>query len=157
MNLLAEGVDIGGRAEPGLAPCLFAERFGRAFLKLPDAGVQPDGAFVGREQAGLQRRPGHGRAGPVTGDGRAGFERARSGEASHVSVSLAGTAQWLPDLGPRPGRRPGNEPMRAEAAVHRMSPGDGWTGIAPPGRLDGISLAWPHLLPRYAAAGPAWA
>ena len=53
-DLLAEGVDVSGRAEPGLAPCLFAERFGQAFLKLPDAGVQPDGAFVSREQVGLQ-------------------------------------------------------------------------------------------------------
>jgi hypothetical protein len=54
VDLLAEGVDVGGRAEPGLAPCLFAERFGQAFLKLADAGVQPDSAFVRREQVGLQ-------------------------------------------------------------------------------------------------------
>src|SRR6266550_3614840 len=53
-ELLVEGVDVGGRAEPGLAPGLFPERFGQAFLKLPDAGVQPDGAFVGGEQVGLQ-------------------------------------------------------------------------------------------------------
>ena len=37
-DLLVEGVDVGGRAEPGFAPGLLAERLGQAFLELPDAG-----------------------------------------------------------------------------------------------------------------------
>ncbi len=41
-DLLAEGVDVGGGAEPGLVPGLFAECFGQAFLQLPDAGGEPD-------------------------------------------------------------------------------------------------------------------
>ena len=63
-DLLVEGVDVGGRAEPGLAPGLFAERFRQTFFQLLDAGVQPDGAFVGGEQVGLQGCPGDGRPGP---------------------------------------------------------------------------------------------
>ena len=41
-DLLAEGIDVGGDAEPGLAPGLLTERLGQAFLELPDAGVEPD-------------------------------------------------------------------------------------------------------------------
>ena len=37
-DLLAEGVDVSGRAEPGFAPGLLAERLGQAFFELPDAG-----------------------------------------------------------------------------------------------------------------------
>ena len=37
-DLLAEGIDVGGRAEPGFAPGLLAERLGQAFFELPDAG-----------------------------------------------------------------------------------------------------------------------
>ena len=68
-DLLVEGVDVGGRAEPGFAPRLLAERFGQAVFELLDAGVEPDRAFVGGEQVGLQRGPGDGRAGspPVAG------------------------------------------------------------------------------------------
>jgi hypothetical protein len=40
-DLLAEGIGVGGGAEPGLAPGLLAERFGQAFLELPDAGAEP--------------------------------------------------------------------------------------------------------------------
>ncbi|MFD1538731.1 hypothetical protein [Nonomuraea guangzhouensis] len=46
-DLLVEGVDVGGRAEPGLAPDMLAEQLGQAFLKLLDADVESDGAFVG--------------------------------------------------------------------------------------------------------------
>ena len=53
-DLLAEGVGVGGGAEPGLVPGLVPERLGQAFLQLPDAGVQPDGALMGSEQVGLQ-------------------------------------------------------------------------------------------------------
>ena len=37
-DLLAEGIDVSGRAEPGFAPGLLAERLGQAFFELPDAG-----------------------------------------------------------------------------------------------------------------------
>ncbi len=47
-DLLAEGIGVGGGAEPGLAPGLLAERLGQAFLELPDAGGEPDGRRAGR-------------------------------------------------------------------------------------------------------------
>ena len=53
-DLLAEGVDVGGSAESGLVPGLFAECFGQAFFQLADVGGEPDGAFVRGEQVGLQ-------------------------------------------------------------------------------------------------------
>ena len=37
-DLLAEGIDVSGRAKPGFAPGLLAERLGQAFFELPDAG-----------------------------------------------------------------------------------------------------------------------
>jgi hypothetical protein len=37
-DLLAEGVDVGGGAEPGFAPGLLAEGLGQALFQLPDAG-----------------------------------------------------------------------------------------------------------------------
>ena len=37
-DLLAEGIGVGGRAEPGFAPGMLAERLGQAFFELPDAG-----------------------------------------------------------------------------------------------------------------------
>jgi hypothetical protein len=45
-DFLVERVDVGGRAEPGLAPRLFAERSGKPLFELADACVEPDGAFV---------------------------------------------------------------------------------------------------------------
>jgi len=53
-NAGVELVDVGVRAEPGLAPDLLAERLGQALFKLLDAGVEPEGALVGGEQVGLQ-------------------------------------------------------------------------------------------------------
>jgi hypothetical protein len=53
-----ERVDVGRRAESGFAPGLLAERFGQALFELPDAGVEPDGAFVGGEEVRLQGRAG---------------------------------------------------------------------------------------------------
>lgn len=53
-DALVEGVDIGAGAEPGLAPRLFTERFGKPLLQLLDARAEPGGAFVGSEQIGLQ-------------------------------------------------------------------------------------------------------
>ena len=41
-DLLVEGVDVGGGAEPGFVPGLLAECFGQAFLQLPDAGGEAD-------------------------------------------------------------------------------------------------------------------
>jgi hypothetical protein len=40
-DLVVEGVDVGWRAEPGLAPGLLAERLGQAALQLLDAGAEP--------------------------------------------------------------------------------------------------------------------
>ena len=37
-DLLVEGVDVGGRAEPGFAPGLLAEGLGQALFELPDRG-----------------------------------------------------------------------------------------------------------------------
>ena len=48
-DLLVEGVDVGRGAEPGLAPGVFAERFGEPFLEVLDVGVEAVGAFVGGE------------------------------------------------------------------------------------------------------------
>jgi integrase len=62
-DLLLQGVDVGGRAEPGFAPGLLAERFGQAFFELADAGGEPQRPFVGGEQVGLQGRPGDAGAG----------------------------------------------------------------------------------------------
>ena len=57
-DLLAEGADVGGGAEPGFPPGLFTERFGQAVFELLDAGGEPDRAFVGGGQVCLQRGPG---------------------------------------------------------------------------------------------------
>jgi hypothetical protein len=88
-DLLVEGVDIGGRAEPGFAPGLVAERFGQAVFELPHAGGEPDRAFMGGEQVGLQRGPGDGRAGSVAGGRRGGFECVDLGEQVAVPVEEA--------------------------------------------------------------------
>ena len=53
-DLLAEGVDVGGCAEPGFASCLFAERIRQPLFELPDAGAEAARAFVSGEQVGLQ-------------------------------------------------------------------------------------------------------
>jgi hypothetical protein len=74
-DFLAEGIDVGGRAEPGFAPRLFAERIGQPLLELPDAGAEPDGAFVGGEQVSLQGCAGDGEAGGVSRGRRGGFGR----------------------------------------------------------------------------------
>ena len=53
-DLWLRAIDVGGDAEPGLAPGLLAECVGQAFFELTDAGVEPDGALMGGEQVGLQ-------------------------------------------------------------------------------------------------------
>jgi crotonobetainyl-CoA:carnitine CoA-transferase CaiB-like acyl-CoA transferase len=78
--------------------------------------------------------------------------RARTGAASHVSLSLARTARWLLDQGtttPTTGARTDPEP-------YRTGFGNGWTGTRPPGRLDGRPLSYPRLPPGYGKAPPAW-
>ncbi|MPV51248.1 MULTISPECIES: CoA transferase [unclassified Pseudactinotalea] len=79
--------------------------------------------------------------------------RARAGRASHVRLSLARTAAWLLDQGARDDL-PGTAP--ADATAYRVPFGDGWSGISPPGSIDGVPLTWPHLPPRYAGAAPSW-
>jgi hypothetical protein len=69
-DLLGEGIDVGGRAEPGFAPGLLAERPGQVLFELPDAGGEPRRAFMGGEQVGLQRGAGDSRAGGAAAGGR---------------------------------------------------------------------------------------
>ncbi|MBG0565429.1 CoA transferase [Actinoplanes aureus] len=78
--------------------------------------------------------------------------RARSGEISHVSVSLARTARWLLDQGINPPSGTRDDPPNVDA--YRVGLGNGWTGISPPGRLDGRELSWPFLPPEYGRATP---
>ncbi|MEU8071258.1 CoA transferase [Micromonospora sp. NPDC049151] len=82
--------------------------------------------------------------------------RARTGEATHVSVSLARTARWLLDQGSRPARSSGDDDPERRADTYRTALGNGWTAISPPGRLDGHPLSWPHLPPAYGQAPPVW-
>jgi crotonobetainyl-CoA:carnitine CoA-transferase CaiB-like acyl-CoA transferase len=79
--------------------------------------------------------------------------RIRTGRASQVRLSLARTAQWL--LG-QPARSPERGPS-ADPEAFRTDFGNGWSGISPPGRLDGRPLSWPHLPPEYGHAAPIWA
>jgi hypothetical protein len=60
-DLLGECVDVSARAEPALVPGLLAEGFGEPVFELPNARVQPERAFVGGEQVGLQRGAGDAR------------------------------------------------------------------------------------------------
>ncbi|MEV4640113.1 CoA transferase [Actinoplanes sp. NPDC049548] len=78
--------------------------------------------------------------------------RARDRAAAHVSVSLERTARWLLEQG----RRGPSDPGREDPGAYRIDLGGGWTGISPPGLLDGRPLHWPHLPPAYGAAPPAW-
>jgi crotonobetainyl-CoA:carnitine CoA-transferase CaiB-like acyl-CoA transferase len=83
--------------------------------------------------------------------------RARTGETTCVHLSLARTAQWLLNQGARDYSGAVNyEEEEDSVASYRVPFADGWTGIAPPGQLDGTALVWPHLPPRYAHALPAW-
>src|ERR1035441_10379973 len=53
---------------------LLAERFGEPFFELAGAGGEPQGAFVGGEEIGLQGRAGDARAGGSCSGGRGGYE-----------------------------------------------------------------------------------
>ncbi len=99
-DLLGEGVEVGGRAEPGLAPGLLAEGFGEAFFELPDAGVQPERAFVRGEQVGLQRGAGDARPGGLVaaGGGRGGLEGVDLGEQVAVPVEEAAVDPGFSEL-----------------------------------------------------------
>ena len=57
-DLLAEGVDVGWRAEPGFAPGLLAERLGQAVFELPDAGGRAGPRVRGRRAGRLAARRG---------------------------------------------------------------------------------------------------
>ncbi|GGN62038.1 putative L-carnitine dehydratase [Actinoplanes lobatus] len=74
--------------------------------------------------------------------------RARGGSAGHVVVSLTRTATWLLDQ-PRTTPFPGTGDAHPIIDGYRVPLGDGWSGISPPGLLDGHRLSWPHLPPRY--------
>jgi hypothetical protein len=80
--------------------------------------------------------------------------RARTGEVAHVSVSLARTARWLLEQGVAPARRGGGAEPSADA--YRVALGNGWSGIGPPGHLDGRPLHWPRLPPAYGQGPAAW-
>ena len=82
--------------------------------------------------------------------------RTRTGAATHVWVSLARTARWLLEQGIIPTVRSVDDEPQRQADTYRTTLGNGWTGISPPGHLDGHPLNWPHLPPAYAQAPPAW-
>jgi crotonobetainyl-CoA:carnitine CoA-transferase CaiB-like acyl-CoA transferase len=82
--------------------------------------------------------------------------RARTGVASHVSLSLTRTAQWLLEQNAGSAEPSSDTDPAAQANAYRTELGDGWSGITPPGRLDGRALRWPHLPPAYGQATPAW-
>ncbi|GAA3779066.1 CoA transferase [Micromonospora maritima] len=82
--------------------------------------------------------------------------RARTGEATHVSVSLVRTARWLLDQGVTSGRGDAAGDPERPVETYRIALGNGWSAISPPGRLDDRPLTWPHLPPAYAQAPPRW-
>jgi hypothetical protein len=63
VELLVEGVDVGGCAEPGGVPGVLAGGLGQPLFEVLDSAVEPGGAVVGGEQVGLQRGSGDRRAG----------------------------------------------------------------------------------------------
>ena len=80
--------------------------------------------------------------------------RGRTGQARSARLSLTRTAHWLQQQGIR--AAPPTDPEPYPDDRYRVPLGDGWTGIAPPGRLDGTPLSWPYLPPRYGQAPAAW-
>ncbi len=75
-EFVLEGVDVGGGAEPGLAPGLVAESFGQASFEVAVAGAEPERAFVGGEQVCLQGGPGDAGPGGAVAPGRGAASRA---------------------------------------------------------------------------------
>jgi crotonobetainyl-CoA:carnitine CoA-transferase CaiB-like acyl-CoA transferase len=82
--------------------------------------------------------------------------RARTGETTHSDLSLAATALWLLRQGIRPLVAEPPPASEDDVVDYRTPLGDGWSGIAPAGRLDDRPLGWPRLPPRYGRAQPAW-
>ena len=82
--------------------------------------------------------------------------RAADGSTSSVRVSLARTAKWLLDQGTGPGAAPDVDLAATLAEKYVVDLGDGWRGIAPPGALDAVPLAWPGGAPRYGVSPAAW-
>lgn len=77
--------------------------------------------------------------------------RETTGVATHVEVSLARTARWLLETPVDP-----SPPADTPTAPFLVPLGAGWTGVSPPGTVDGTPLVWPHLPPAYAAAPATW-
>jgi crotonobetainyl-CoA:carnitine CoA-transferase CaiB-like acyl-CoA transferase len=77
--------------------------------------------------------------------------RERTGVAAHVEVSLARTARWLLDT-----PLDASPPVDTPTAPFLVPLGAGWTGVSPPGALDGVPLTWPHLPPAYGRSPAAW-
>jgi len=71
-------------------------------------------------------------------------------------VSLARTARWLLAQGARPPGPAADDDSARRADAYRTDLGNGWSGISPPGRLDGRPLSWPHLPPAYGRAPAGW-
>ncbi|GGQ60151.1 CoA transferase [Couchioplanes azureus] len=88
--------------------------------------------------------------------------RCRGRAATHVSVSLERTAQWLLDHEPGHSaagedHEPGHLAVgEGDPDAHRVDLGGGWSGVGPPGMLDGRALSWPRLPAAYGAAPAAW-
>jgi hypothetical protein len=79
--------------------------------------------------------------------------RQRGGHVEHAQLSLVRTAQWLMDQGVRDIVK---DPPIPDVSAYRVPLGEGWSTIAPPGRLDGQPLVWPNLPPKYGQAEPKW-
>ncbi|GAA3210474.1 CoA transferase [Dactylosporangium siamense] len=77
--------------------------------------------------------------------------RERTGVAAHVELSLARTARWLLETPVDP-----SPPVDTPTAPFLAPLGAGWTGVTPPGTLDGAPLTWPHLPPAYGTARATW-
>jgi crotonobetainyl-CoA:carnitine CoA-transferase CaiB-like acyl-CoA transferase len=81
--------------------------------------------------------------------------RFRTGEIVDADLALAATANWLVDRSSAPGSSV-DASSSNDDEQYRTAFGDGWSGISPAGRLDGMSLRWPKLPPRYGTAQAAW-
>ncbi|GAB3851190.1 CoA-transferase family III protein [Dactylosporangium cerinum] len=77
--------------------------------------------------------------------------RERTGVAAHLELSLARTARWLLETPVDP-----SPPVDTPVAAFLAPLGAGWTGVTPPGTLDGTPLTWPHLPPAYGTAPATW-
>jgi crotonobetainyl-CoA:carnitine CoA-transferase CaiB-like acyl-CoA transferase len=82
--------------------------------------------------------------------------RTRTGETTHVEVSLARTAQWLLEQGRAPIGPSSDDDPKRRADTYRTPLGNGWSGISPPGSINGRPLLWGHLPPAYAQAAAGW-